>query len=98
MKVNSLTGQPAICAYKTQSIMPRSNKLHPSADQISLSPEALALSAAISKLKEHMDIRGPEEAARIEEIAKQIRNGSYQVPGDKVAAKIVDEYLGLQSR
>jgi flagellar biosynthesis anti-sigma factor FlgM len=95
MKINPVSNQTAINAYKTPRLASPVNELTPAADQVSLSKEALALSSTISKLKEMIDIRSPQELARIEEIAKQIHNGSYQMDSEKVAAKIVDEYLDL---
>jgi len=95
MKINPLTGQPVISAYKAQRIICKVSELTPAADQLSLSREALALSSTISKLKAQMDIRSPEEAARLAEISRQIKDGSYQVDSRKTAAKIVDEYLHL---
>lgn len=97
MKINPLTGQPAVGVYKTPSPVPLVNKCSPAADQVTLSREALTLSSTISKLKEHMETYTQEEEARLQEIVSQIRNGTYHVPSDKVAAKLVDEYLSVKN-
>ena len=96
MKINPLTGQPVVTAYKAHRIICKVNKPVPSADQTPPPQEAAAREAIISKLKKHMEIRTPEELARIEEIRKRIDDGTYHVASDKVAAKIVDEYLKLK--
>ncbi|MCL1816348.1 MAG: flagellar biosynthesis anti-sigma factor FlgM [Clostridiales bacterium] len=93
MKINPITSPPTLSAYRAQGIISQVQDPASSADQISLSEEVAAYSTTINKLKEHMDIRTPKEAAHIETIAKQIENGAYHVDSKKVAAKIVDDYL-----
>jgi anti-sigma28 factor (negative regulator of flagellin synthesis) len=96
MKINPIAGQTAVRAYQTQRSASRINEYLSSADQVSLSAEVISFSPIISKIKEAMDTRTPEELAHIREITRQIKNGSYHVSGDKVASKIVDEYLNMK--
>jgi anti-sigma28 factor (negative regulator of flagellin synthesis) len=93
MKITPLAGQTAISAYKTQLTISRINEFTQSTDQVSLSAEVISFSSIISKIKEAMDIRTPEELARIDEIDSLIRSGSYYVASYQVAAKIVEDYL-----
>ena len=95
MKINPVYNQMAISVYKTQHAKSSANEYLQLADRLSLSEEVVSFSSTISKIKEMMDIRTPEELAHIEEIARMIRNGSYYVASDKVAAKIVDDYLSI---
>jgi len=95
MKINPIADQTAIRAYKTPRCCPPPNEILPSADQVSISAEVISFSSTISKIKEAMEVRPPEELAHIEEITRQIRAGSYRISSDKVAAKIVDEYLNI---
>jgi len=96
MKITPVANQATLGAYKTQKAKHHVNGYLPTADRVSFSEEVIALSSTISKLKGMMDVRTPEELAHIEEIARQIRDGSYHVPSDKVAAKIVDDYLQIK--
>ena len=95
MQIKPLNGQIGLSMQKAQKIVRHTNAPTPSADQLSLSQEAISLSSVIGRLKEQMEIRTPEEIARIEEIGRQIHMGAYQIDSAKVAAKIVDDYLNL---
>ena len=97
MKINPISNQTAISAYKTQQAKSPVNEFLQSADQVLLSEEVASLASTISKIKEMIDIRTPEELAHIEEIARMIHSGSYHVDSDKVAAKIVEDYLGINN-
>jgi anti-sigma28 factor (negative regulator of flagellin synthesis) len=59
-----------------------------STDQAELTTEAKTFSAALKAAREAIETRTPEELSRIDEVAKQIADGTYSVPGDKVAQKI----------
>lgn len=56
-------------------------------DEAELTTEAKTFSAALKAARESME-RTPEELSRIEEVAKKVADGTYSVPGDKVAQKI----------
>ena len=60
-----------------------------STDQAELTTEAKTFSAALKAAKEAIGKRTPEEQSRIDEVAKQIADGTYSVPGDEVAQKIL---------
>lgn len=94
MKINPIAGLSAINSYKTQRAKSPEQSFSSAMDQVSLSEEVVSFSSTISKIKEQMDVRSPEELAHIEEISRLIHSGNYHIPGEKVAAKIVDDYLG----
>lgn len=58
-------------------------------DEAQLTEEAKSFSAVLKAAKETLETQTPERAARIEEIAQQIKEGTYSVPGEKVAEKIL---------
>jgi len=95
MKINPIAGQTAISAYKAQRVKSPATEYQQSADKVSLSEEVVSFSSTINKIKEQMDVRTPAELSHIEEITRLIHGGSYHVDSDKVADKIVDEYMGI---
>jgi len=58
-------------------------------DQTDLTDEARFFSTALKTVRESLETRTPEETARINQIAAQVKNGTYFVPGFRVAAKIL---------
>ena len=95
MKINPIVNQAALSAYKVQKANHPANEYRQSADQVSLSEEVISFSSTITKIKEALDERTPAELAHIEDIARQIRSGAYHIASDKVAAKMVDDYLQI---
>ena len=59
-----------------------------SSDAAELTTEAKTFSAALKAAREAMETRTPEELSRIEEVARKVADGTYSVPGEKVAQKI----------
>jgi anti-sigma28 factor (negative regulator of flagellin synthesis) len=55
-------------------------------DKTELTEGAKTFSTA---LKESLETRTPDETARLNQIAAQVKNGTYTVPGYKVAEKIM---------
>jgi anti-sigma28 factor (negative regulator of flagellin synthesis) len=60
----------------------------PSIDKAELTSEAKTFSAALKAAKEAIETRTPEEQGRVEKVAQQIADGTYSVPGEKVAQKM----------
>jgi anti-sigma28 factor (negative regulator of flagellin synthesis) len=58
-------------------------------DEAQLTDEAKTFSAAMKAAKECFEASSPEREARIQEVARQIEEGTYSVPGQKVAEKIL---------
>ncbi|MFA5675335.1 MAG: flagellar biosynthesis anti-sigma factor FlgM [Christensenellales bacterium] len=61
----------------------------PGADRAELTEGAKMFSNALKEAMDMMDVRSPEELAHINQVAGQIRNDTYSVPGVKVARKIL---------
>ena len=59
-------------------------------DKTELTDGAKTFSTAMKLVKESLAARTPEETARINQIAVQVRNNTYFVPGYKVAEKILN--------
>ncbi len=60
-----------------------------STDKAELTSEAKTFSAALKAAKDAIEVRSPEEQKHIDEVAQQIARGTYSVPGEKVAEKIL---------
>jgi hypothetical protein len=58
-------------------------------DKTELTDGAKTFSAALKAAQASMDTRTPEEISHINNVAEQIRNNTYSVPGYKVAEKIL---------
>jgi anti-sigma28 factor (negative regulator of flagellin synthesis) len=58
-------------------------------DEAQLTQEAKTFSAAMKAAKDSMEISTPEREAHIQEVARQIQDGTYSVPSRKVAEKIL---------
>ena len=58
-------------------------------DEAQLTSEAKTFSAALKAAKEAIETRSPEEIRHIQEVGRQISEGTYSVPGKDVAAKIL---------
>jgi hypothetical protein len=58
-------------------------------DRTELTDDAKSFSAALNAAKDTLGVRTPEEIAHINEVAAQVRNNTYFVPGVKVAEKIL---------
>ncbi len=60
-------------------------------DQTELTSEAKTFSAALKAAKEAIETRTPEQLKHIEEVKQQVADGTYSVPGNKVAEKIFEK-------
>ncbi len=58
-------------------------------DKTELTDGAKTFSTALKIVKESLGARTPEETAHINQVAAQVRNNTYTVPGFKVAEKIL---------
>ena len=58
-------------------------------DKTELTDKAQTFSLAMKAVKEALETRTPEEIARLNQIAAQVKNGTYFVPGFRVAGKIM---------
>ena len=95
MKINPIVCQTTLSAYRAQRALEKAGDSPQTADKVSLSEEVVSFSSTFSKLKETMDLRNAEEQAYIESISARVNQGTYYVPGNIVAAKIIEDYLLL---
>jgi anti-sigma28 factor (negative regulator of flagellin synthesis) len=58
-------------------------------DEAQLTQEARTFSAAMKAARESLEVSSPEREAHIEDVARQIKEGTYSVPSRKVAEKIL---------
>ena len=61
-------------------------------DKTELTDGAKTFSTALKTVRESLESRTPEETAHLNQVAAQVKNGTYTVPGFKVAEKI----MGIQ--
>lgn len=58
-------------------------------DETQLTEDAKTFSTALKAAKASLELRSPEQQARIDKVAQQVKDGTYSVPGRKVAEKIL---------
>ena len=58
-------------------------------DKAELTAGAKVFSTALKEAMDMMDVRSAEQTAHIDDVAEQIRNNTYSVPGINVAKKIL---------
>lgn len=88
MRINSISPKELLNQYNRVRGKVVADPPASSTDQAELTTEAKTFSAALKAAREAIETRTPEELSRIDEVAKQIADGTYSVPGDKVAQKI----------
>lgn len=89
MRIDSIPPQELISQYIHKRGKVSTESPVSSADHAELTSEAKTFSAALKAAKEAIETRSPEEQKRIDEVAKQIAEGTYSVPGKSVAEKIL---------
>jgi len=88
MRVNSVNPTELFRQYVVRPKMAIDQPASAS-DKTELTDGAKTFSAALKAAQESMDTRTPEEISHINNVAEQIRNNTYSVPGYKVAEKIL---------
>lgn len=63
-------------------------------DRAELSDEAISFSKAFASAKAAAGAESPDKASRIEEIKKQVNDGTYRVDSDKIAESILGDLYG----
>jgi len=90
MRINSIPPQDLLNRYinirERVTIAPERSA---GTDKVEFTSDAKTFSASLKAAREALASRSPEEQARIGEVAEQIRNNTYSVPGYKVAEKIL---------
>lgn len=88
MRVNSVNPSDLFRQYVVRPTM-AVDQAAPMSDKTELTDGAKTFSAALKAAQELVEQRTPAELAHINEVAQQIRNNTYSVPGYKVAEKIL---------
>lgn len=89
MRINSIPPKEIYNRYIHVHKKQETNNPRQGADKTELTSDAKTFSATFNAIKEAMDVRTPEETKRINEVAQQIRDNTYSVPGRAVARKIL---------
>ncbi|MEL7608382.1 MAG: flagellar biosynthesis anti-sigma factor FlgM [Bacillota bacterium] len=90
MRINSIPSKDLYYQYvymsgKTTTPISYASKT----DKVELTDQAKTFSATLKAAKEMIGTRDASEQSRIESIRRQINAGTYSIPGDKVAEKIL---------
>ncbi len=88
MRVNSVSPADLLRQYVVRPKNSIDNTQSVS-DKTELTDGAKTFSAALKAAEELMETRTPQELSRIQDVAEQIRNNTYSVPGRQVAEKIL---------
>lgn len=88
MRVNSVNPSDLFRQYVVRPKM-TVEQAPSGSDKTELTDGAKTFSAALKAAEELMDTRTPEEISHINEVAGQISNNTYSVPGYQVAEKIL---------
>lgn len=90
MKINRIPPSNVINKYiHSRENIQVDSKPAQATDKVELTKESKTFSAALKQAKESVATRTPQETKRIEEVTRQVRDGSYNVKGEDVAAKIL---------
>lgn len=94
MKINSINSSGLVQNYeKANRVKSGSNPRVDRADSVELSDSAIAFAAAIREARKAEDVESPERSAKIAELTRQVRDGSYRVDSELIAEKMVSGLL-----
>jgi len=94
MKINPISNPNILKSYQATRSVTEKNKASGGRDQVSFSQEALNFSKALSDAREMLEARTPVEQQHISNIASAVRDGSYRVSSEDIAAKILESVKG----
>lgn len=90
MKINRIPSSNVINQYiHLRENTPVNNKPSQSTDMVELTKDSKTFSAALKQAKASISVRTPKETEHINEVASQVKEGSYAVTGEEVAAKML---------
>ena len=90
MKINPITNQKILASYLTAKPVAEKAKVANRRDEVTFSEEALSFSKTLAEARESIEIRTPEERARIAGITDAVRQGEYKIDSGKIAEKILE--------
>ena len=94
MKINPISNPNIMRKFQSTQPITSARKAAGKRDEVTFSQEALDFSKALAEARDALELRTPEERARIAEITEEVRNGEYRVSSDKIADKILESVLG----
>jgi len=94
MKINPIANPNVLRSYQATKPLQEKTKTANGRDEVTFSEEALNFSKAMAEAKDAIELRTPEEKARIAEIRDAVRQGKYYVESNLVADKILESVLG----
>ena len=90
MKINPIKNPGVLQSYKANWTAPLpKNKSGQSQDEVTLSSEGLSFAKTLSDIREQIETRTPAENAHIDDIARQVKEGTYNVRAEDVADKMI---------
>ena len=94
MKINPLTNADILKSYPTVAPVKPKPEATIGRNATTGSEETSRFAKVLTEAKEALEIRTPEEKARIEDIKQSVIRGTYKVDSDKVAEKILESIYG----
>jgi flagellar biosynthesis anti-sigma factor FlgM len=94
MKINPITNPNILRTYQATKPVQEKARVTSKRDEVTFSDEALSFSKAMTEAKDTLELRTPEEKARIADIRAAVRQGTYKVDSAKVAEKILESIQG----
>ncbi|MGI5970208.1 MAG: flagellar biosynthesis anti-sigma factor FlgM [Oscillospiraceae bacterium] len=96
MKINSIPPSDIVESYKGKAVRPAQQaECNIKPDRVELSDEAVSFTAVIKEVKDKLDERTDDEKMKIDDVARQIENGTYKVDSSKVAEKMLGGNLDV---
>ncbi len=90
MKINSIPSSNMVESYKGKTVQPvEKTQQSYKSDRVELSDDAKSFAAVIQDVKDKLDTRTDAEQKRIDEVASQIQNGTYNVNKTDIAEKML---------
>lgn len=90
MKINSIPPNSMVESYKEKMVKPAQgadNSYKP--DRVEFSDDAKSFASVIKEVKDKLDTRAEGEKKHIEEVARQVENGTYSVDSSEVIEKML---------
>lgn len=93
MKIDSVNPQLMIKKYMSGARIRETAKSTPQKDKVELSDSAVAFASAMKAARTDTAGRSAGEILEIEEITRQVRDGTFNVPGREIAGKMLEGVL-----
>jgi len=94
MKINPIMNPNVLKSYQATKSTYETSQVAIKRDEVTFSEEALSFSKAMAEAKDAIELRTPEENARIADVKAAVRQGTYRVGSDEIAGKILESVLG----